>query len=434
MSQLQTPRQWKALALALSVSAAMGATAAHADPASEQTIEALRAELQQMQQRLERLESEQQQTVSQSSSDQTLAQQNQAAIEEMQQVQFSGLFEFGYNYQDWSDSSKDKGGDLGFNKLILGVDGDIDQFTYSMQYRFYDGYNFLKKGWLGYNIDDANTVKAGLMQTPFGNLPYGYLGWYGNLPYLAGFNDNQNAGLMWENTTGAWDTSLAFFKADNLGGNEHYGANANGDSAQGNEEVNQLAARVAYTFGQGSDYTTEVNFSAKGGQLYNNNTNDSGSNWSAAAGVSGSYGNWLAMAQATTYKYDAENAPEDQTGISDNVIQVGAFAFDYLIPAEGEMYSASLGYSMPVSWGPVENVYFYNDFSYIAPNGDYSPYGGGFGNVDNPMFNDIGVQFTAGPYYLWMDFASQKNALGYFGAGEANKWDTQFITTFGVNF
>jgi len=46
-------------------------------------------------------------------------------------------------------------------------------------------------------------LKLGLVQTPFGNMDYGYLGWYGNLPYLAGFNDNQNAGIKWDHSTGA---------------------------------------------------------------------------------------------------------------------------------------------------------------------------------------------------------------------------------------
>lgn len=446
MPSQHTSQRIKSLTLALSVASAMGATAAQAAPQDQQTIDALRAELQQMQQRLERLEH--QQTANETTTDQattdetigtdasatrTIAEENRSLLEEMRQVEFSGLLEFGYNYQDWSEGSKEKAGDLGFGKLVLGVEGDHDDFLYSMEYRFYDGYRFLKSGWLGYQLDDANTVKAGLVQTPFGNMPYGYLGWYGNLPYLSGFNDNQNAGVLWERSAGAWDSSLAFFKDDSLSGNEQYGANAHGGNAQGNEEVNQLAGRVAYTFDHASDASTEVNLSAKGGQLYNNNTGDSGSNWSAALGVSGSYGNWLAMAQATTYEYDAENAPQAQTDVSDNVLQVGAFNFDYLIPAEGEMYSASLGYNMPVNWGPVENVYFYNDFSYITPSGDYSPYGDGSGNVDNPIMNDIGVQLTAGPYYLWADVASNKNGLGYFGS-RTDSWNTQFITTFGVNF
>ncbi|ARS51481.1 hypothetical protein [Kushneria konosiri] len=469
MSIQTDSRRLKALTLSLSISAAMAATAVQAAPNDQQTIEALRAQLQQMQQRLDRLEQQQasaqttssgntaasnsgsngtsakdsgsRQTAASANSDNSgasalsMAEQNKATLDEMQQVEFSGMVEFGYSYQDWSESSKDKAGDLDFNKLVLAIDGEHDDFLYSMEYRFYNGYNFLKKGWLGYKVDDENTVKAGLVQTPFGNMPYGYLGWYGNLPYLAGFNDNQNAGVLWERDAGPWNTSLAFFKSDNLGDdNQHYGANAIGSSEQGNSEENQLAARAAYTFGHGTDYTTEVNASVKGGQLYNNNTNDSGSNWSAALGVSGSYGNWLAMAQATTYKYDAENAPESETQISDNVVQVGAFNFNYLIPAEAEMYTASLGYSMDVDWGPVENIYFYNDFSYINPRGDYSPYNGGFGDVDNPMFNDIGLKLTAGPYYLWADIASNKNGLGYFGSGDANKWNTQFITTFGFNF
>ncbi|WP_277810955.1 hypothetical protein [Chromohalobacter canadensis] len=454
---------FKAAGLAMGVTGTLAfaapALAQQDTEAMQRQLDALRAQVERMEQQLD---AQQSTTTADSSQDtaqtRDLAEENRSLIESIQNSQFSGTLQMKGVYNDWDQVDKDTGGDMNFGKFTLGVDGQHGDFLYSFEYRFYDGYQFLKKGWMGYQASDNDTVKVGLVQTPFGNMDYGYLGWYGNLPYLAGFNDNQNAGIKWDHSQGAWDTSLAFFKSDQLGdSNEHYGANAIGGTSdavgvnsqgvldeddpnaargnQGNTEENQLAGRVAYTFGQGTDYTTEINFSAKGGQLYNNQTNESGSNWQAAVGLNGSYGSWLTQLQATAYEYDAENPGTSESGISDDVIQVGAFNFNYLIPAEGQMYSASVGYSMNVNWGDIDNLYFYNDFSYISPNGDYTPAEGGFGeNVDDPMLNDLGMKVTAGPYYAWFSVVSNKNALGYFGSPTDGNWHTSLQTNFGLNF
>ncbi|MFI0474041.1 hypothetical protein ACGLWX_15110 [Halomonas sp. HMF6819] len=473
--------QFKRLALGLSVFAAM-LSSAQAQTSDAQTIDELRAQLNQMQQRIEQLERQQSQgasnndqsmasnqgTSGQSSSDQSsssqtgstqsnasqdaygegtatgtsangeeaqLAQQNQQALEEMQQVEIGGLLELSGSVNDWDSQSKDTSGDLDFGKFVVTVQGETGAIDYSMAYRFYDDYHFLQHGWIGYNPTEQDSFKLGLVQTPFGNMDYGYLGWYGNLGYIAGFNDNQNAGLKWDHSAGPWDTSLAFFKSDSLGnGNEHYGANAVGDSAQGNSEENQVAARVGYTFGHDTDYATQVNVSAKGGQLYNRNTERSGDNWSAALGVDGSYGNWRTLAQATTYEYNAKNPAESTSGISDNALQIGAFNFNYLIPAQGEIYSASVGYNLDVDWGPVESLFFFNDFSVIDPSGDFTALNGGFGDQQNPMVNDLGVQMTAGPFFAWFDIVSNKNGLDYFGSPVDDGWNTAFLTNFGFEF
>ena len=433
-------RSFKAAGLAMGVTGTLAfaapALAQQDTEAMQRQLDALRAQVERMEQQLNA-----QQSTATADSDQAssqtrdLAKENRSLIESIQDSQFSGTLQLKGVYNDWDQVDKDTAGDMNFGKFTLGVNGQHDDFLYAFEYRFYDGYQFLKKGWMGYQASENDTVKVGLVQTPFGNMDYGYLGWYGNLPYIAGFNDNQNAGIKWDHTQGAWDTSLAFFKSDQLGdGHEHYGANAIGGSAQGNTEENQLAGRVAYTFGEGTDYTTEINFSAKGGQLYNKQTNESGSNWQAAVGLNGSYGNWYTLLQATAYEYDAENPAESESGISDNVLQIGAFNYTYLIPAKGQTYSASVAYSMDVNWGDIDNLYFYNDFSYISPNGDYSPTEGGFGaNVDDPMLNDLGMKVTAGPYYAWFSVISGKNALNYFGPVDGD-WHTSLQTNFGLNF
>ncbi|WP_110643259.1 hypothetical protein [Salinicola sp. CPA57] len=401
--------------------------------AIQRRLDALQQQVQQLQQQLSEQRASQQE---ENTRTREIAEDNRSLLDEVGTPQFSGAVELGYTFNDWSETSKDTTGDVNFGKFILGMEGGEGPLSYSFQYRFYDGYQFLHHAWAGYQFGSEDNVKLGLVQTPFGNMDYGYLGWYGTLPYLAGFNDNQDAGIKWDHSQGAWDTSLAFFKSDQLGdGNEHYGANAIGSGTQGNTEENQLAGRVAYTFNQGSDYTTQVNLSAKGGQLYNNNTHQSGDSWAVAMGLDGSYGNWLTQLQATTYEFNAKNPSfADNEGVSDTAVQIGAFGFNYLIPAEGQMYSVSLAYSMDVDWGPVENVYFFNDFSYIDPSDEFSAVNGGYGDMKDPMLNDIGFKLTAGRYYAWFDVVTNKNGLNYFGSPVDDGWHTSFQSHFGITY
>lgn len=398
----------------------------------QRRLDALQQQVQQLQQQLAEQRASQQ---TENTQTRQMAEENRSLLDDVGTPTFSGRVELAYTFNDWNETSKDTTGDLNFGKFILGMDGGEGPLSYSFQYRFYDGYQFLHHAWAGYQVSSNDNIKLGLVQTPFGNMDYGYLGWYGTLPYLAGFNDNQNAGIKWDHSQGAWDTSLAFFKSDQLGDdNDHYGANPIGNSDQGNTQENQLAARIAYTFNDGTDYTTQVNLSAKGGQLYNNQTHDSGDSWAVALGLDGSYGNWLTQLQATTYEFNAKNPDEAVSGISDNVVQIGAFDFNYLIPAEGQMYSASLAYSMDVDWGAVDNLYFYNEFSYIDPSDDYSAINGGFGNMDDPMLNDLGMKITAGRYYAWFDVVTNKNGLNYFGSPVDDGWHTSVQSHFGITY
>ncbi len=445
-----TSKTFKSLGIAVGMMTCVPSALAQSPQDSEaiqRRLDALQQQVQQLQQQLAEQRASQQ---ADSVQTRQIAEENRSLLDEVGTPQFSGLVELGYTFNDWNEASKDTTGDVDFGKFILGMDGGEGPLSYSFQYRLYDDYNFLHHAWAAYQFSDNDSVKLGLFQTPFGNMDYGYLGWYGTLPYLAGFNDNQNAGIAWNHSQGAWDTSLAFFKSDQLGDeNDHYGANPVGQTGtatydenndlvsrgnQGNTEENQLAARIAYTFNQGTDYTTEVNLSAKGGQLYNNQTHESGDSWAVALGMDGSYGNWMTQLQATTYEFNAENPDESVSGISDNVIQIGAFNFNYLIPAEGEMYSASLAYSMDVDWGAIENLYFYNDFSYIDPADDYSAINGGFGDMDDPMLNDLGMKITAGRYYAWFDIVTNKNGLNYFGSPVDDGWHTSFQTHVGITY
>ncbi|CAO1667800.1 hypothetical protein NYA28ABAC_03140 [Salinicola sp. NYA28a] len=220
-----TLKNFKSLGIAVGMMACVPSALAQSPQDSEaiqRRLDALQQQVQQLQQQLAEQRASQQ---ADSVQTRQIAEENRSLLDEVGTPQFTGLVELGYTFNDWDEASKDTTGDVDFGKFILGMDGGEGPLSYSFQYRLYDDYNFLHHAWAAYQFSDNDSVKLGLFQTPFGNMDYGYLGWYGTLPYLAGFNDNQNAGVAWNHSQGAWDTSLAFFKSDQLGDeNDHYPA------------------------------------------------------------------------------------------------------------------------------------------------------------------------------------------------------------------
>ncbi|PSJ19504.1 hypothetical protein CVH10_22515, partial [Halomonas sp. ND22Bw] len=84
--------------------------------------------------------------------------------------QINGQLEFGSVINDSDERDKETAGDMDFGNFNLGFTGGTGKFNYSYQYRFYDGYNFLQHGWQGYDLNDDDSLKLGLVQAPFGNM------------------------------------------------------------------------------------------------------------------------------------------------------------------------------------------------------------------------------------------------------------------------
>jgi hypothetical protein len=105
----------------------------------------------------------------------------------------------------------------------------------------------------------------------------------------------------------------------------------------------------------------------------------------------------------------------------------------FLVAAEASVLIANVGYEIPVSWGPVESLYFYNDYSTLlkAENGF----------EDSPM-NITGVFIKAGPVGTFVEFIMAKNTP-YIGApafdslaiGDPNaEWEKMLNILVGYNF
>jgi hypothetical protein len=131
----------------------------------------------------------------------------------------------------------------------------------------------------------------------------------------------------------------------------------------------------------------------------------------------------------STYK----KSPKNPNGQSDEIIAMTAYGAPYLVAAAGNTYTLGVQYTVPVKWGPVSSLQFYNDYGYLEKiNADFK---------DSAM-NVTGVLVSAGNVYTYFDVAAGKdqpwlgpvwkNALAN-GTADA-KWEVRFNMNIGYYF
>lgn len=350
---------------------------------------------------------------------------------ETQGPELSGAIRFNYRLDDFNASEKDRGGNLTFDLFRLGVDGSYQNIVYSAQYRWNSYQDFVHHAFIGYNLSDTLGVQLGITQVPFGNMPYDYHNFWGGIPYYIGLDDDYDMGLKVIKTAGPWDLQVAFFKNDEWGDAsklERYSYDVVTGAGQANEETNQVNARLAYTADHGDFGQTELGLSGEWGQLYNSASSDMGDHWAAAAHLNGYYGPFNLLLQVAEYRYN----PENPAGVDSRTVLMGAFSDSFPVAAEGTVYSGGLSYDLPVNWGPISKLTFYEDYSRLVKKES------GF---EDSQINTLGCMVTAGPIYTYIDAISGKNALyldgpgNSFAAGDPNpEWGTKFNINIGYYF
>jgi hypothetical protein len=81
-----------------------------------------------------------------------------------------------------------------------------------------------------------------------------------------------------------------------------------------------------------------------------------GSHYAAALHYELKYKRFGVKAQVSKYK-KAQNPNGQQ--------YMAAYGGSYLVAAEGNTYTLGVQYTVPVKWGPVSSLQFYNDYGYL---------------------------------------------------------------------
>ena len=352
------------------------------------------------------------------------------ADEQQDGINVSGTVRVNFAYKDYSESSKDKGGDLAFDMAAIKFNGKLGDWGLASEYRFYDGWQALRYGYGFYDFNSDWQLQFGVNQVPFGNP--GFISnsfWFG-VPYYLGFEDDYDLGVKGVYSSGAWGTEIAFYKNAEYGAGradrystDLYSGIVNG-TEYNNEETNQLNFRQTYEMSYEGGRTV-FGASVEFGQIYNNKTGNNGDRYAVALHVDSSYQGWNLQLQAMQYDYDAADA------VDSNKIAVAAYNWQYEIAAKAQAYSVNIAKTLSTDWGSLK---FYNDFGMVTPDVADDSYDTSYQNV-------TGCAIAAGATYTMVDFIVGKNMYastrdnGHVGLPEVgDSWDKRININFGYYF
>ena len=355
---------------------------------------------------------------------------NASAEEQEDGINIGGAVRVNYGYKDYSEASKDKGGDLTFDMAAIKFDGKKGDWGLAAEYRFTSSTDYIKYGYGIYNIDPEWQLQFGINKVPFGNRDFISNSWWFGIPYYLGFEDDHDVGVKAVYNSNGWHTDLAFYKNAEYGPTENkryatdlYTGTING-TEYNNEETNQVNVRQTYTAEHAGGSTT-FGGSVQYGQIYNSKTGNTGDRYAAALHLDSSYNGWNLQLQAMQYEYDAADAADS------NKIGVSVVSWQYEIASKGQAYSANIAKTFTTDWGSVK---CYNDFGLMTPDVDDNSY-------DNSMQNVTGCAVSAGPTYTMIDFVMGKNMTfstannDHVGLPEVgDDWDKRVNINFGYYF
>lgn len=323
-------------------------------------------------------------------------------------ITLGGAMRFQYSYEDYNEDNVRRVGDQDFDIFRLDLHGKVKGIILDAQWRWFQYMSAVQHAWVGYDFNDESQLQIGLTRIPFGNQPYNSHNWFFSPNYYLGLEDTQAMGAEYIHAGDKWNVQLAFFKNDSTGGVDGGGNRADsysynvlgvrGPGEGANDAplhpagvVDTLAARVARTWKPSGDVSVEVGASALHGGL---------DDPSSRIGYYNAYAlhtnidiqRWNLQAQAVHYGYETDSNAK--------WLAVGAYAFYDSIATKADSYSLNAAYHLPVEWGPIQGLDFYNDYSIVTHKS---------GNLPSTFMNVLGVGVSAGDLYTYLDYVTARN-------------------------
>jgi hypothetical protein len=347
-------------------------------------------------------------------------------------VAIGGAVRFQYSAEDYVVGNRQRHGDIDLDIFRIDFDGELGGVLLSAQYRWYQYMNVIHHGWVGYQCNDSWQIQAGITRVPFGNLDYNSNSFFFSTNYYVGLEDDYDAGIKLVGTDERQDLRLAFLKTDEMGGIDGYvdnradrysydvvgirlpGEGIYSPPVNAVAENNTVCLRYTYKFS-----CTEFGGSWLYGGLRAPDFS-AGSRWAYAIHSKTTIDRWLLRLQFTDYRFD----PLDDTGL----MIVGAYSFFDTIPAKANIYTGNVAYELPVKFGPVTTLKFYNDFNVMSNKSG--------GLHENSYMNITGVAVSAGGLYTYVELISAKNHpfIGGSLGSDAGDWNTRFNVNVGFYF
>ena len=141
----------------------------------------------------------------------------EAAEPKKSPVKIGGAMRVNYVYGTYGDEDNphprgEKIGDADLEIFRLNADLDYQNIISRLEYRWYDGYSMIHTAWLGYNLGDIGTIKAGIVRVPFGPTAYGVSSsWFFDQHFYVGLADDMDLGIRWDGTFDKLMLSVGYY-------------------------------------------------------------------------------------------------------------------------------------------------------------------------------------------------------------------------------
>jgi len=335
--------------------------------------------------------------------------------------------------RDW-----DKGGNFLLDTARINLDYEDGPWLGKLEYRWYDGYNMLHTGWVGYNFENDSQLQVGLNRAPFGPGDWGVSqSWFFDQHYYVGLSDNMNWGVKYTLPADDWTWDFAYYVADggsysgDSNDSARYSYDVVNESGDGYRERNQFNIRGIYSLPNVA-IDTDIGFSAQYGELDSRGPQSDGDHYALSLHMVNTWDNWTLASQLTGYKFDVS---ADQPLGTDELVQFGAFDFPNTVAAEGYIPAVSLSYFLETPTIP------WLDF--VIPYAEYSAILKRESDFNDSNLAVLGTAWGRGNWYIYSEFAfSDGNEFvggdtefgDRLGANPDNDWLTRFNINFGYYF
>ena len=291
-------------------------------------------------------------------------------------VKVGGAMRVNYAYGSYGDEDNphprgEKIGDVDLEIFRLNADLDYNNIISRLEYRWYDGYSMIHTAWLGYNLGDLGTVKAGIVRVPFGPTAYGVsTSWFFDQHFYVGLADDMDLGITWNDTFDKLVLDVGFYpmsdpqlikygslassrysydvvkweeKAD-AKGNVEWGAGENGY-----DELLQFNLRAIYALENIGDFGVSLQYGLLKGTNVGND--DSGNHYAFSAHAKNSFADFTLFSQ---FSYYAHNIADETPWGTGDLIPMGAYDFAWPVASKGLIPALSLRYggidTSGISW------------------------------------------------------------------------------------
>jgi len=328
-----------------------------------------------------------------------------------------GAVRFNYGWRDDRPSSK-------FQPELVRLDarGHYGNFFGEAQYRWYDGFDAVHHAFVGWRFNDASDIRAGVVQVPFGLLPYAAQTFWFNTDYYLGLDDDYDLGVVWQYKTGQHQWHFGAFSGDEYADGARFGRysfDVADTPAHPYREHGQLNARYEYT-GTLGEIGVKFGGSARYGQLENRALGGHHRHAAAAFHTDLKRGNFTTQLQWIYYHYD----------VPGNRLALSAFLFPFEIASKAHVPSVNLVYDLPRS-GWFDSITCYNNYSSAQVSG---------AGLRDSQQNVTGCMLGKGKVLAYVDWIAGRNmwfsagpGIGIHQPGE-DKWHSRLNVNIGYYF